>query len=105
MDKHDGKSVRMTQPTPIIGQRFLQVDIPAEARKIPERAPLPLAGLFHGDKQQLDRLEAKLDRLLALFDLLNSDKPLPLGGEAVGTALNPVGLNPVGLNPVPKLET
>jgi hypothetical protein len=50
--------------TPIIGQRFLEVDIPGKFRKIPEGTPLPLAGLFHGDKEQLDRIEAKLDRLL-----------------------------------------
>ncbi len=93
MANHDGKRVPMTQPTPIIGQRFLEVDIPAGVRKIPEGAPLPLAGLFHGDKSQLDRIEEKLDQLLELFDLLNSDESLPLSGKLAE------------LKPAPKLET
>ena len=56
------------QATPIIGQRFLEEDIPAQFRKIPAGVPLPLAGLFHGDKEQLARIEAKLDRLLELLE-------------------------------------
>ena len=57
----------MPQSTPIIGQRFLEEDVPGRFRKIPLGVPLPLAGLFHGDKEQLDRIETKLDRLLQFF--------------------------------------
>ena len=69
MGKNDngGVPAGMPQVTPIIGQRFYEVDFPADIRKIPLGAPLPLAGLFHGDKLQLDRIEEKLDRLLALL--------------------------------------
>lgn len=58
--------------TPIIGQRFLEVDIPAQARKIPEGYPVPVAALFHGDKEHLDRIEAKLDLLLKHFAVVES---------------------------------
>ena len=67
-NKNGGGVPGMPQATPIIGQRFLETDVPAQYRKVPLGAPLPLAGLFAGDKEQLDRIEAKLDRLLALSE-------------------------------------
>ena len=68
----------MPRLTPIIGQRFLEVDIPALYRKIPEGSPLPLAGLFCGDKEQMDRIEAKLYRLLAAIHISpESEAPAP----------------------------
>ena len=78
MGKHDNGGVPgMPQVTPIIGQRFYEVDFPASIRKIPLGAPLPLAGLFHGDKQQLDRIEEKLDKIeVQLAALLNPEDPV-----------------------------
>ena len=55
--------------TLLIGQKFLEVDIAAQYRKIPVGVPLPLAGLFSGDKEQLDRIEACLNRLLDMLEL------------------------------------
>ena len=81
MGKNDngGVPAGMPQATPIIGQRFLEVEVPAGIRKIPMGVPVPLTGLFMQDKRQLDRIEEKLDRLLTGLeqkgkaDLLTSD--------------------------------
>ena len=59
--------------TPIIGQRFLEEDVPARFRKVPLGVPLPLAGLFAGDKEQLDRIEEKLDHLLQLIEVRSEE--------------------------------
>lgn len=63
-----GVPAGMPQATPIIGQRFLETDVPAQFRKVPLGVPLPLAGLFAGDKEQMDRIEEKLGRLLSLLE-------------------------------------
>ena len=68
MDKNDNGGVSgMRQVTPIIGQRWLEVEVPAEIRKLPLGVPVSLCGLFMQDKAQLDRIEAKLDRLLGVL--------------------------------------
>ena len=80
MAKDNGRGVPgMPQATPIIGQRFLEEDVPGKFRKIPLGVPLPLAGLFHGDKEQLDRIEIKLDRVLALLSEPRSATPVGTG--------------------------
>ena len=69
MDKNDNGGVPgMRQVTPLIGQRWLEVEVPAEVRKLPLGVPVSLCGLFMQDKRQLDRIEEKLDRLLALSE-------------------------------------
>ena len=114
MGKNNGGAAShgQLQATPIIGQRFLDEDIPAQFRKIPTGVPLPLAGLFHGDKEQLARIEAKLDRVL---ELLQSSEPraeasghseseprAPALSEVEGSASGPL---PNGRGSDTKLET
>ena len=68
MDKNDNGGVPgMRQVTPLIGQRWLEVEVPAEVRKLPLGVPVSLCGLFMQDKRQLDRIEEKLDLLTGLL--------------------------------------
>ena len=77
----DNRAARLPmQPqTPIIGQKpFLDnEDLPAGRRLVPEGSPavMALALLYKCDKEQLDRIEQKLDRLLA-----QSEPPASAGG-------------------------
>lgn len=87
MSKENGGAgaFRPHEATPIIGQQFLEQDIPARYRKLPQGLPLPLAGMFHGDKEQMNRIEAKLDQVLQLLAVRIQDQSRDSDGAATET--------------------
>lgn len=66
MNNNKGGAVPVQpQAIPVVGQRWIE-DVPLEYRKGPEGAAVYIVALIRADKEQLNRIEEKLDCLLAV---------------------------------------